>query len=873
MKEPCSHPIENEYRTARCLNGRWDFQPVPVDRERLDAAGVPLLPAPAPEGWSDTPLTVPSPWNGNAWGGHTNAADPAAAYRADGIYYPDYPEEWIHVQMGWLRRRFTLGEIPAGRITLYFGAVAGEATVILNGVTVGVHFDNWLPFEVDITGAVKPGENELLVGIRGHHLFDVQSKTYKLMRRPYPTGSNTEGMCGIWQDVYLCVSPLVRVEDVFMQPLVDRDVLKAEVTVENADGVPRTLTVKGSVRDTALTFPEKEITLQPGETARVTLETEVRGALALWSPDTPALYTAEIRLEGADCYTQRFGWRQFSIKGRDLTLNGAPIHLVGDICHPFGPYMFNREFVRCWYGMIKEVGGNAVRLHAQIYPSFFLEAADEMGLAVLDETGIFGSNLAANLEEPAAWPRFEAHYDGLIRRDRNHPSVFGWSFGNELFALFIYDEAATRDQAGFYEKLIAFGKRAYALDPTRDFVTCDGDEDMRGAFPVWSKHFGHGLHPLPEVDKPIVIGESGGTYYARPEQFADFNGEDSFKSYAGRNHALGIDVYQNIRHMVKRLAYFSPSELVWFGLEPLPYGYHDFSRLPDLTDGIFFPEPPEGTPGLWYRRLPPFVGTLNPGWDPALPPYRPLDMFHAVKDALTFDPQYDEKWAPRIPTLPAPPKYKALRAPRLVGDLTGQTARLLTAAGLKLGYEGDGVIVDAATASEKAAKDAMAQGGTVLVLLGDEVPGWLPGVTLTDRTATQLERAGADPLVDSLAIGETYTAEEREDKYICRHGLIAPGAVLLKAGEADWSQFNNVEERVKCGAAFLYEHLQKPAGAVLVRLPDGTLVTTARLADTASHRRFWRRLFQNMGWELGEPIPLAETEAVVHDLLLNGPIE
>ena len=160
-----------------------------------------------------------------------------------------------------------------------------------------------------------------------------------------------------------------------------------------------------------------------------------------------------------------------------------------------------------------------------------------------------------------------------------------------------------------------------------------------------------------------------------------------------------------------------------------------------------------------------------------------------------------------------------------------------------------------------------------MVLLGDTVPGWLKDVTLTDRTATQLERAGADPLVDSLAIGETYTAEEREDKYICRHGLIAPGAVLLKAGEADWSQFNNVEERVKCGAAFLYEHLQKPAGAVLVRLPDGTLVTTARLADTASHRRFWRRLFQNMGWELGEPIPLAETEAVVHDLLLNGPIE
>ncbi|MBO5797850.1 MAG: beta-galactosidase, partial [Clostridia bacterium] len=548
---------------------------------------------------------------------------------------------------------------------------------------------------------------------------------------------------------------------------------------------------------------------------------------------------------GIDRKTTRFGWREFAIRGAELQLNGEAVHLVGDICHPFGPYMFSREFVQCWYGLIKEVGGNAVRLHAQIYPSFFLEVADEMGLAVLDETGFFGSNLAANLEEPAIWPRLEAHYDGLVLRDRNHPSVFGWSFGNELFAFFLYDDAAARDQDIFYEKIIAFGQRAKALDPTRNFITCDGDQDLRGTLPVWSKHFGHGVHPLPEdTGKPIVIGESGGTYYARPSQFAEFNGEESFRSYAGRNHALGIDVYQNVRHMVKKLCYFSPSELVWFGLEPLPYGYHDYSRLPNEKDGIFFEKPEEGHPGLWFERLPPFAGTLNAGFDPALPAYRPLDMFYGMKDALTFDSRWDSKWAPDVPVLPAPPVYATTRTVRLVGDRAGATACALTAMGLRITKEGTDIVIDAATATAEEATAALAENTTVLVLVGDTLPAWLPAeLTLTDRTATQLDRGSRHPFVDSLAIGDMYTAEEREDKLICRHGLDASalgGArVLLAAGEADWSQFNNVEERVKCGAAFLYEKLHKPAGGVLVKLPR----TGDHLLCTASTTCSYKQCF------------------------------
>lgn len=842
------------------LNGAWDFQPMHTDGTEL--------PRPL-EKWSDVPLIVPSPWNGNAWGGWTNMRDADSRYRCDGIFYPDYPEEWIHARMGWLRRTFTYTKTPGKRIHLHFDAVAGCAEVIVNGVKLGEHFDSWLPFGFDVTDIIRDGENEILVGVRNQHVFDVKSRTYKHMRCPYPTGSNTDGLCGIWQDVWLEDVEPVRVTDVFVQPFADSGILRFAVSIANDSPESCTVTPSVKIRETGLTLSGETAAIGVGETITLTYETDDTSALRRWSPDSPVLYHADVCLDGKVSMTERFGWRQFRIDGDKLLLNGESIRLVGDICHPFGPYMFKPEWIRSWYSMIKSVGGNAVRLHAQIYPHAFLDIADEMGICVLDETGFFGSNLSANLEEDIIWEHLNAHYDGLILRDRNHPSVFGWSFGNELFAFFLYDDAAKRDQEQYWKKIIEYGRRSYALDPTRDFVTCDGDEDLFGTCPVWSKHFGHGIRDLPAVNKPKVVGENGGTYYARPSQLAEFNGEASYLSYSGRNNALGIDLYAQIRHIGKDLAYFSPSELVWFGLEPMPYGYHDYTRLPEPDDGIFFDKPADGVPGIWFGRLPPFAGTLNPGWDPALPESRPLDMYNAMKDALTFDPAYDEKWQVRKTLLPEPPVHEKYRTVRFAGDENGRCAEILRHMGLIFSADGEDLIVDGDTADESAYN----KDGNVLILLRDTVPAWL-NVTLTDRDATQLERKAAHPWTDSVSVADMYTAEERACKYIARHGILADGAdVLLAAGDADWSQFNNVPEKVKCGAAFLHERMEKACGAALVRLSDGCYVTTALTEPTEAHFRFWRTLFKNIGWELTDAKPVAESEKMIHDLLLNGPAD
>ncbi|HWQ90725.1 MAG TPA: glycoside hydrolase family 2 TIM barrel-domain containing protein, partial [Clostridia bacterium] len=775
-------PQEAPFRAELCLNGSWHFQPVAVPREFKPGVGVPPeLPAPDPGKWDPTPLKVPSPWNVNTWGcGRDVGAGTRRPYWPDSVYYPSYPAAWDEVQMGWLRRSFQVpAEWTGRRIVLHFEAVAGDCEVRINGRKAGSHFDKYLPFDLDITELVNRDQaNELLVGIRAHALFDKRSERFAKMTAPYPCGSETDKLIGLWQDVYLLALPETHIEDVFVKPLVSQDALELEVTIRNDSIRAQKVLLEGEIfpwqnlaATDVLSAPEpkwrldkavlrlttRTVTVQSGSTAKITLHEPVRGRFNSWKPGSPHLYAAILSLkengQPADRRFTRFGWREFSIRGKDLLLNGERIQLYGDLLHPFGPLTMSRRHTWAWYRFIQDFGGNAVRPHAQIHPRHYLELADEMGIVVLDESALFGSSIRLNFEEPAAWQRFKDHCDGLVLRDRNHPSVLGWSFGNELFAIFNLNSVPEDLARNWYQKLAEIGARVKDLDPTRPWISCDGDEDLRGTLPVWSKHFGHGtpLDRLPELNKPLMVGESGGTYYARPRQLAEFNGPAAFESYAKRNEALAIDVYDNIVRMARpHLAWYSASETAWFGTEHLSFGYRDFSRLPGLRDGVFFSRPHvESTPGMQPERLPPFVATLNPGWDPSLPLYQPLAMFHAQKAALAkqgpLPSPWDHKPSPAPASLLVPtPLYSQAT---LLADPVGVLGRRLSKLGIPFGpssraSEPGFTIIDADTLTAETlprARTALdrlaADGGLVLMLLGtgrakpDQLATLLPAAT------------------------------------------------------------------------------------------------------------------------------------------------
>ena len=870
--------VERPYRAEICLNGRWKFQPMPLPPGYEWNKGiVPELPLPAPDKWESVPVKVPSPWNVNTWGcGSAVGEGTVRPYDPDSVYYPSYPEAWRHVRMAWLERSFELpGAVDdASRYLLHFEAVAGACRVRVNGRDVGTHFDSYLPFDLDVTTVLRPGTNVVQVGIRDHKLWDRKEPQYPYMAAPYPTGSNTDGLNGIWQDVSLVRVPAVRVRDAFVKACVSSDRLELELTLANARGTAACVTPTVVVSDwqsevsgdpmrveeprwhlgeTRLSGKAETVEVPANGETKVTLALSVKGALKLWSPSAPNLSAAVITLaEGnttLDRKYVRFGWREFTLKGRDLLLNGERIELKGDILHPFGPYAFSTRFVRAWYTMIKEMHGNAVRPHAQIYPRCYLDLADEMGLCVLDEVAVFGSSIRCNFTVPEFWTRWEDHYRGLVFRDRNHPSVFGWSFGNEMFAIFRLNEVPDGpEKTAWYGRIAEIGLKAREWDPTRAWISCDGDADLDGRLPVWSKHYGH--HPRDMeaeargIDKPLMVGENGGTYYARPSDLVRLGGEAAYRDYAGRNEALAVDVYSNYVAMARgRLAYFSASETAWFGLEPLPLGLKDTTRVPRRTDGVFFADVPDGTWGPQVERLPPYVTTFNPGFDQSLPLYRPLTMFtaqQAAQDPRGPQPCRWDRYPPSIART-APPADVEPGANELVfiaddEDLARVNARF----GLALRREA--------------------------------------------RSATQLVRASeTDPAVASLTADDLYFAEAGEtpaSRQIVRHVLCgAPEAsVLLLPSNTDWSLFNRCPENAKVSAVVCYEKTAKVEGAALLALPSARgrvfVTTISREQETEKGRGFLRRLCANIGVELtGTEGAGTAVTPKAHDLLLDGPTE
>jgi beta-galactosidase len=923
-------PQEQPFREEVCLNGSWQFQPVALPQGfQRDAGQPPVLPQPKADGWDPTAIKIPSPWNVNTWGSGRKVGEGTEhPYWPDSVYFPSYPESWDGAEMGWLRRSF---KVPDGwgdkRILLHFDSVAGDAAVFVNGKQVGTHFDKFLPFDIDVTDVVnREGENELLVGVRSMTLFNERSGKYNKMVAPYAPGSNTERLVGIWQDVFLLGVPAVRVDNVFVKPLVNSNTLEIEITVSNQTAESRTIDVGGEIApwvnlagNEVLDAPEpkwrldspilsvspQSATVEPGKTATVTLSQKVDGKLNLWSPEVPQLYAALVSLgEGGmtvDTKYTRFGWREFTIAGKDLLLNGKKIQLFGDLLHPFGAYTSSRRFVWAWYKMIKDFGGNAVRPHAQIYPKAYLDLADEMGIVLLDETAIFGSSIALNFDNPEAWTRYQEHLDGLVLRDRNHPSVMGWSFGNELFAIFELNNVSNQDRDRWYRQLADLGLSVHKLDSTRPWISCDGDEDLRGTLPVWSKHFGHNtpLDRLPDIDKPLMVGESGGSYYARPKQMAEFNGDRAYESYEGRNEALGIDVYDNIVRMARpKLAYFSASETAWFGIEHLNFGYNDYSRLPGKNDGVTMTHPfAEGEPGVQVERIPPYVATLNPGWDESLPLYKPLAMFNAQKAALAQPAPLPGAWDHRVksPASSFSTPEPTIKSVAFIGDEKAPLFRKLASLGVpfeKSATNAKLTIIDAdsLTSSQAMQGRRVIDGlesfsGNVLVMLGAGKVGaaqlktlFPEAVQLTDRAATALVPDDPDGIAAGLRLPDLYFAEEGNDRFIMKHGLAGPlvakGRSVLSASNTDWSLFNNAPENAKCAAVVLYEHLEKPAGTAMVDVPVGKghliLCSLDYQNPVRAAGKMWRALFANMGVALGEGSEMGTPAISDEGVLVNA---
>ncbi len=943
-------PFEHEFRNEICLNGQWDFQPVELSDGFETGESIPELSPPIYDQWEDIKLKIPSPWNING------LVDEDGVSGGDFVCFPSYPESWKHVKMGWMKRTLHVPEDwQDNTILLHFEAVCGYCEVFIDGQKVGEHFDSSMPETYLIDEFVSPGkDHELWVGVRAPELMNVNKSSTKFT---YPTGSffNMKS-AGIWQDVFLLGVPRVCIKDVYVQPDVSADQLRLQVTIENRSGQSADLTVNSVVKalkpftfpddgirvvphydlqdDAVMEFPSSKIEVAPDSEVVITLETSVSGELIHWDMDNPSLYAALVSL-GLDGQTidrkyERFGWREFTIKGSDFFLNGTKIQIKGDSWHFMGITQMTRRYAFAWYTAVKDAGGNGVRHHAMPYPTFYLEVADEMGICILDESAIWASHCRFNHAEAITWERFYEHVRRLVLRDRNYPSVIGWSVENEI-RMALATHSPSKETVQFIrEKSCKLMEIARELDSTRDWISADGSHDWGGCFPTSMIHYaGEDTYESykEEIGKPVGVGEGTIAYYGTPVHAAEFAGDIAFQSVEDRMKGVAVQSYGNLEAQISAgFSYVSVFNLAWYGLQPLPLGHANQENAPTVENGIIFGEYREGKPGVQPERLGPYCSTFNPGYDPYLPLYSPWPMYEAIKSAYAPDgplpSPYDKVWD--TPAQKLMPPVKQAEKVTFIGGKNSVYYRGLQESGIQFREDQTGTLLFADLTSISAEQETAlkshfevlkSDGGTI-VLSGltresEDLLENLIGqkVEIFEREASSLvfagEYANTDPVVDHFRLSELYFSED-EDYIIQKYGIRRDGLEntkgLLKACSCEWRSWNYRAEPVKTGAVYRSEKELPEAHTLLeFKVGQAKLIvcaiemvcnpTSAALRLSSAKKVLWNKLMKAFGADVSDDfgkeapvllggkvirtlavgfLPAHHTVALLDDDFLNG---
>ncbi|MCE9614917.1 MAG: hypothetical protein K8T26_11610 [Lentisphaerae bacterium] len=381
--------------TRATLNGDWQW----VADAELGADR---------QGWLDRPprrglktVSVPGVWQ-------TQFPD----YHGPAVYY-----RRITVPAAWRGQRIFLCSEGANYL----------ARVYVDGREVGAHEGGYTGFELELTRVVQPGGDHLLAiwiihaapgqNIGGLDLRDVASSK-ETWYYPY---------AGLWGGVFLESRPAVFIADLHVRPHLARARATFHLTLDGPGPVSGVWTV----RDARGRRCAQGAFVRPaGRGARRVSVVVPLTSPRAWSPEDPHLYTVEGALSNGAIRRVRFGLRDVQIRRHGLVLNGRPFYVKGILLQPNYPESLinpaDATFARREVALIKAGGFNLVRAHLKPMLPCALDAADELGLLVYEE-----SALAWIRRGPELRRRARQEMAAMIRRDRNHPSIVLWGIVNE----------------------------------------------------------------------------------------------------------------------------------------------------------------------------------------------------------------------------------------------------------------------------------------------------------------------------------------------------------------------------------------------------------------------------------------------------------
>lgn len=347
---------------------------------------------------------------------------------------------------GWYRKTFTIpSEMKNKKVFIYFEGIYRNSEVYINGTSLGMRPNGYISFLYELTPYLRYGGPNT-IAVRADHSKYADSRWY--------TGS------GIYRDVYLIFSNPVHINQwgvFYTTPLVTsrQATIQVATTIKNTTNGPSALTVNQEILDKNQKVVAKSLqkfTVSADTTGTVIQNLKIANPM-LWSTENPYLYQLKTTVyQGSTLIDQnvtQMGIRTLTFSpDKGFSLNGKSMKVKGVCLHHDAGCLGSAVPKEVWQrrlATLKSLGCNAIRTSHNPQAPLLYDLCDEMGFLVMDEAldewefpkkkWLEGWNVGAPGMD-GTFEFFEKWVDTDVRdmvvRDRNHPSIFMWSIGNEV---------------------------------------------------------------------------------------------------------------------------------------------------------------------------------------------------------------------------------------------------------------------------------------------------------------------------------------------------------------------------------------------------------------------------------------------------------
>ncbi len=356
---------------------------------------------------------------------------------------------------GWYRTHFHLPNFSDTRhVLLKFGAVDYFCEVFLNGFSVGSHEGGYTPFSFEITNAIRPGQNELIVRVIDPPVDEAQNRALfpDMMYNEIPHGKQNWYVqnSGIWQGVRIELCPSLYIERLDVIPGAEgKFQIEARLAGVGVNAENGAIAAATQLEATIYDSDGRRVFHTQRNLANASSTMRLEGVIANhknWSPDAPHLYSLEVALEGPVQYRRRsrFGFRTLEARDGKLYLNGKPFYMVAALDQDFYPETVHtptsEEYVREMMTKAKRLGINVLRCHLKVAHPVYLDVADEIGMLIWTELPSWSDCwFPSDHFSTMAAIRAEKMFHEILIRDFNHPCIVIQTIMNESWGINLKD--------------------------------------------------------------------------------------------------------------------------------------------------------------------------------------------------------------------------------------------------------------------------------------------------------------------------------------------------------------------------------------------------------------------------------------------------